>query len=139
MTQTERRTRRRWVERSLVVALLIALALLAGTSTRKDTTRAPVSTTTPPMPITGPTTVQYSLRVAVTQAMNAVADAGRFVPTLKDLVIPGAENSLDEDANGDGYDDDGRLEMTREDVTLCLTLPSETGARYLSIVDGSCA
>ena len=139
MTQTERRTRRRWVERSLVVALLIALALLAGTSTRKDTTHAPVSTTTPPMLITGPTTVQYSLRVAVTQAMNAVADAGRFVPTLKDLVIPGAENSLDEDANGDGYDDDGRLEMTREDVTLCLTLPSETGARYLSIVDGSCA
>ncbi len=123
----------------MALAILVALALLAGMTGRPSSPGKKVASTTPPMPITGPTTVQYSLRVVVTQAMNAVSEAGRFAPTLDDLAIAGATMRLDEDADSDGYDDDGRIELTRDTVTLCLTLPSETGVRYMVIVDGSCS
>lgn len=130
---------RRWTERLLALTLALALALLAGVSARKGTLKDPVTTTTPPMPITGPTTVEYSLRLAVTEAMNDVAAAGRFVPRLDDLRLAGASVRMATDENNDGYDDDGRIEMSRDGVTLCITLPSETGKRFVSIFDGECS
>ncbi len=98
-----------------------------------------MSTTVPPRPIPAVTTPQYSMQVAATQMLNDVAAKGGFVPSVDDMQALAGDVALLEDANSDGFDDDGLVELSRAGDVVCIHLPSEEdGARVMSISTGPC-
>lgn len=87
----------------------------------------------------GARTVAESLRAAL--AINDIAenDGYRSVKALQDAAddLPGdPQISGIEDADGDGFDDDGEVEVTVEDQAACLLIP-ETGTET-EVTNGGC-
>lgn len=93
----------------------------------------------PPRPIPAVTTPQYSMQVAATKMLNDVAAKGGFVPRVVDIQALTGDVSLVADANKDGLDDDGLVQLSRADDVVCIHLPSEEdGSRVMSISTGLC-